>query len=240
MSLSLFSSSISVIVPAAGVGRRMKAKCPKQYLLLNGKTILEHTVETLLSHPMIHYVVMAVNQDDPYFEELSIASHQYVIRVDGGQERANSVLSGLNYIKEKQLSDWVLVHDAARPCLRHSDITKLIEHVVVPNNVGGILAFPVRDTMKRATDGRGIDAPIDRHFLWHALTPQLFKTELLYLALQKSLEKGVVVTDESSALEFMGHQPTLIHGRSDNIKITRPEDLALAEFYLSKMAEENR
>lgn len=232
-----FPSSITAIVPAAGVGSRMKADRPKQYLLLNGKTVIEHTIEQLLRFPLINYVVVSVSDSDPYFDELSLSKDSRVIRVSGGKERADSVLSGLSYVQEKQLSEWVMVHDAARPCIRHSDIEKLIRHII-PDYIGGILATPVRDTMKQATLDETIDITIDRSQLWHALTPQLFTTKLLYSALKNGLDQGQAITDEASAIEFIGYKPKLVQGRADNLKITQPEDLDLAEFYLQKMKKE--
>ncbi len=232
-------TSITAIVPAAGVGSRMKADRPKQYLLLNGKTVLEHTLEQLLSYPLVDNIIVAVSESDPYFGELAIAKDKRIIRVSGGSERADSVLSGLTYVKENQLSEWVMVHDAARPCIRHSDIEKLIE-AVIPHHAGGILASPVRDTMKQATSEKQIDTTIDRSVLWHALTPQLFTTDLLYTALKIGLEKSFLITDESSAIELMGYKPKLVQGRADNLKITQPEDLDLAEFYLQKMKKETK
>lgn len=233
------ASSIVAIVPAAGVGSRMKADRPKQYLLLDGKTILEHTIEQLLAFPVIDKVIVAISDTDPYFDELPISKDNRVIRVTGGGERADSVLSGLEYLKEHQLSEWVMVHDAARPCIRHSDIEKLITEVV-PHQIGGILASPVRDTMKQANQDSTIETTIDRSVLWHALTPQLFTTEILYSALKTGLEKGLSITDESSAIELMGYLPKLVHGRADNLKVTQPEDLDLAEFYLQKMKKETK
>nr|VVV04938.1 2-C-methyl-D-erythritol 4-phosphate cytidylyltransferase [Aliivibrio wodanis] len=233
------ASSIVAIVPAAGVGSRMKADRPKQYLLLDGKTILEHTIEQLLAFLVIDKVIVAISDTDPYFDELPISKDKRVIRVPGGIERADSVLSGLEYLKEHQLSEWVMVHDAARPCIRHSDIEKLIAEVI-PHHIGGILASPVRDTMKQANQESTIETTIDRSVLWHALTPQLFTTEMLYSALKTGLEKGLSITDESSAIELMGYLPKLVHGRADNLKVTQPEDLDLAEFYLQKMKKETK
>lgn len=221
------------IVPAAGVGSRMKADRPKQYLLIDGKAVLEHTVEKLLSHPNIAKVVVAVTEGDPYYPELSIARHPDVIRVAGGKERADSVLSGLNYVSAHLVSEWVLVHDAARPCVTLSDIDRLI-NACVEHPTGGILASPVRDTMKRANSVQNIDHTVDREALWHALTPQMFKTQPLKNALSDALQQGISITDEASALEWKGEAPALVQGNASNIKITQPEDLALAEFYLSR------
>lgn len=227
---------VVAIVPAAGVGSRMKADRPKQYLSIQSKTILEHTVEKLLAHPCIETVIVAVSDGDPYFPELDIARDSNVVRVSGGNERADSVLSALKYVSEHNMSEWVMVHDAARPCLQPSDIDKLIE-AALPHSVGAILASPVRDTMKRG-DQRGIKNTVERENLWHALTPQMFRSEALCSALTQALENKVAITDEASAMEWRGESPLLVAGRSDNFKITQPEDLALAEFYLSQNKEE--
>ncbi|PFG55327.1 2-C-methyl-D-erythritol 4-phosphate cytidylyltransferase [Vibrio sp. ES.051] len=227
------NSSHVVIVPAAGVGSRMKADRPKQYLLIDGKAVLEHTVEKLLAHPRIAKIVVSITEGDPYFPELAIASHPDVIRVSGGKERADSVLSGLNYVSTCLKSKWVLVHDAARPCIALTDIDRLME-VCLIHPVGGILASPVRDTMKRANSSQDIDHTVEREALWHALTPQMFKTQQLTQALTEALEQGIAITDEASALEWLGETPALVQGHANNIKITQAEDLALAEFYLSR------
>lgn len=225
--------SLVAIVPAAGVGSRMKADRPKQYLLINGKTVLEHTVLKLLSDPKIKMVVVAVGEDDPYFSSLAISKHPQVVRVAGGKERADSVLSGLNYVQHHSLSEWVLVHDAARPCVSLDDLNALYD-IASQHDTGGILATPVRDTMKRANDLQNIDHTVERNQLWHALTPQMFRTDLLTHALSDALDKQVVITDEASAMERLGLTPALVHGSASNIKITQPEDLALAEFYLNR------
>ncbi|MDN2668732.1 2-C-methyl-D-erythritol 4-phosphate cytidylyltransferase [Vibrio sp. 14N.309.X.WAT.E.F5] len=227
--------SVIAVVPAAGVGSRMKADRPKQYLQIHGKTILEHTVEKLLSHPQVSKIVVAVSDDDPYYPELPLNLNPQVIRVSGGTERADSVLSALDYIAQQQLSDWVMVHDAARPCIQLSDIDKLISGAMT-HDVGAILAAPVRDTMKRGAQGQ-IEHTVDRVDLWHALTPQMFRAKPLRKVLSEALQQGVSITDEASAFEWKGLSPALIAGRSDNFKITQPEDLALAEFYLSQNKE---
>lgn len=233
--MSTNKQGIVAVVPAAGVGSRMKADRPKQYLTIHAITILEHTVNKLLSHPQVSKIVVAVSESDPYFPELSLSQHPDVVRVKGGNERADSVLSALNYIQESDLGEWVMVHDAARPCIQQSDIDKLIE-VSLSHPVGGILAAPVRDTMKRGVDGQ-IDHTVERANLWHALTPQMFRTLPLQQVLTEALEQGVSITDEASAFEWKGASPALVAGRSDNFKVTQPEDLALAEFYLSQNKE---
>ncbi|KZX62508.1 2-C-methyl-D-erythritol 4-phosphate cytidylyltransferase [Vibrio sp. HI00D65] len=227
--------SVIAVVPAAGVGSRMKADRPKQYLTINGKTILEHTVEKLLAHPQVSQIVVAISDDDPYYPELPLTQNLQVIRVVGGSERADSVLSALDYIEKQQLGGWVMVHDAARPCVQLSDIDKLIS-TAMSHDVGAILAAPVRDTMKRGAQGQ-IDHTVERADLWHALTPQMFRAEPLWNVLSEALQQGVSITDEASAFEWKGFSPALVAGRSDNFKITQPEDLALAEFYLSQNKE---
>ena len=227
--------SVIAIVPAAGGGSRMKADRPKQYLTINGKTILEHTVEKLLAHPQVSQIVVAISDDDPYYPELPLTQNLQVIRVVGGSERADSVLSALDYIEKQQLGGWVMVHDAARPCVQLSDIDKLIS-TAMSHDVGAILAAPVRDTMKRGAQGQ-IDHTVERADLWHALTPQMFRAEPLWNVLSEALQQGVSITDEASAFEWKGFSPALVAGRSDNFKITQPEDLALAEFYLSQNKE---
>lgn len=227
------TAKITAIVPAAGVGSRMQADRPKQYLILHGHTVLEHTVEVLLRHPNVGQVVVAVSDNDPYFGSLALANHPRVVRVSGGKERADSVLSALDYVCQHQLSEWVLVHDAARPCVEHVDISQLIA-TAQTHTVGAILAAPVRDTMKRADGGQNIDHTVDRVALWHALTPQMFRAQPLMQALTQALAAQAVITDEASAFEWLGQKPALVAGRADNIKITQPEDLALAEFYLSR------
>ncbi|MDF2178976.1 2-C-methyl-D-erythritol 4-phosphate cytidylyltransferase [Aliiglaciecola sp. CAU 1673] len=226
-------SCFTVIVPAAGVGKRMGAGKPKQYLALAGKTLLEHTLENLISHPRIERIVLALHPQDPYFDELPVADAPWITRVQGGKERADSVLAGLQALSDQ---DWVLVHDAARPCLSHGDLDKLL--LLSEGAVGGILATPVRDTMKRADAYRMVARTEDRSNLWHALTPQFFPAKALTDALQNALTQGVNITDEASAMEWANHPVHLVEGCSSNIKVTRPEDLALAEFYLKQKFRE--
>lgn len=227
---------ITAIVPAAGVGKRMQADRPKQYLMLGEQTVLEHTVIALLAHPRVDKVVIAVSEGDPYFAALPLAHHPRVLRARGGKERADSVLNALRLVNQAKLSQWVMVHDAARPCVTQADITQLIDSALA-HSVGAILASPVRDTMKRGDSNNTIDHTVNRDALWHALTPQMFPVKLLLPALENALAKQVTITDEASALEWMGQKPVLVSGRADNIKITQPEDLALAEFYLNRNKE---
>ncbi|MGF6193264.1 2-C-methyl-D-erythritol 4-phosphate cytidylyltransferase [Serratia sp. 2723] len=226
------SHQVIAVLPAAGIGSRMQADCPKQYLTIGHQTLLEHAIHALLRHPRIIQVIVAISPEDQQFKTLPIASDPRVLVTEGGQQRADSVLAGLQLAGNAQ---WVLVHDAARPCLHPDDLERLLA-ITAHSKVGGILAAPVRDTMKRAQVGQSvISHTVERQDLWHALTPQLFPLELLKLCLQRALDDGALVTDEASALEHCGYHPLLVAGRADNIKVTRPEDLALAAFYLTQL-----
>ena len=223
------------IVPAAGSGARMGSDVPKQYLKILGKTILEHTVERLANHPQINGVVVAIAGDDKYWDSLSFQTDKPVIKTLGGTERCHSVKNALYEVTAHASDqDWVLVHDAARPCLRHEDLDNLFKQLST-HMVGGLLAYPVKDTMKRADDKQRVAETIDRSHLWHALTPQMFRLHLIRKVLNESIDKGVMVTDESSAMEQAGYQPKLVEGHADNIKITTPGDLAVAEALLSQI-----
>ena len=223
--------NIWVIIPAAGVGRRMGTNTPKQYLLLNEKTVIEHTLSVFDSHASVSEIIVAISENDEYWSSLNLTLSKSLHKVAGGKERCDSVLNALMFLKDKaNADDWVLVHDAARPCLRTEDLNLLLEKCQT-HAVGGILAVPVRDTMKRSVDNT-ITETVDRENLWHALTPQMFRFKLLKDSLESALMENKVITDEASAVELTGHQPLLIEGHADNLKITRPEDLALASFYL--------
>lgn len=224
------------IVPAAGVGKRMQADRPKQYLPFLGKTVLEHTLTRLLTTPCLDSntplftaVVVAITDTDPYWPELPLSTHPNILTAAGGKERADSVLSGLKHIAAlAHADDWILVHDAARPCITHSDIQALVIQLQ-DDAVGGILALPSHDTLKQIQSGK-ITATVERSQIWRALTPQMFRYQQLKDALSQNAGNPAI-TDEASALELLGFTPACVEGRSDNIKITRPEDLALATFY---------
>lgn len=226
--------NIWVVIPAAGVGRRMKTNTPKQYLLLNNKTVLEHTLAVFDAHAAVSEIVVAVSKEDEYWVDLDIKLSKPLHKVSGGKERCDSVLNGLIYLENKSATDdWVLVHDAARPCLRQDDLSLLL-NTLQSDEVGGILAVPVRDTMKRSDNDKVINKTVERENLWHALTPQMFRYGLLKDALESAIKNGETVTDEASAIEFAGKKARLVEGHADNIKITRPEDLALAAFFLTQ------
>jgi 2-C-methyl-D-erythritol 4-phosphate cytidylyltransferase len=221
------------VVPAAGVGQRMQADRPKQYLQLADRTVLEESLLRLWRCGIFKKIVVSVSIDDAYWPTLPIIHRQWLIRADGGKQRADSVLSGLNALNAvANPNDWVFVHDAARPCITSADVMRLLS-MIESDEVGGILALPVHDTLKRASQTR-ITETLDRDQIWRALTPQAFRFGILKQALLSAAENDSVVTDEASAIEAMGLKPMLVEGRADNIKITRPEDLGLARFYLEQ------
>lgn len=225
------------IVPAAGVGRRMGAEVPKQYLPLEGRTVLEHTLHRLSVPPAITEIVVVISENDAHWHHAHLDNVTKPVKtVPGGDERCHSVLNGLQALAEQaDENDWVLVHDAARPCVRPNDIDILIRQC--RDDAGGLLAVPVRDTMKQSNQSGFSEHTLDRDQLWHALTPQMFRLGQLQRALTAALNKQQIVTDEAMAMELSGYKPRLVEGHADNIKITRPEDLALAAFYLQQQRE---
>ena len=225
-----------VVVPAAGVGKRMGSSIPKQYLKLAGRPVIDHTLERVLLHPMIDGVYVALGEEDSWWPNTEFADHPDLVRVEGGAERCFSVLNALEQLQSRaQPNDWVLVHDAARPCLRRKDVDHLIS-MLESHDAGGLLGVPVRDTMKRTSKTDEVVRTVDRNHLWHAFTPQMFRFDRLLNAMRGAINAGHLVTDEASAIEWAGDKPLMVEGHPDNIKITRPEDLPLAEFYLSQQA----
>lgn len=222
------------ILVAAGSGSRMSAEMPKQYLTLAGKTLLEHSIHMLESSSSVSGLMVVLAKSDDYWDSHNIRCEKPMRTVTGGAERADSVLAGLQALSDVcGDDDWVLVHDAARPCLDPAQI-ELMESSLLGHACGGLLAVPVKDTLKRANEAGDSVGTVAREQLWQAQTPQIFRYKLLVEAYRHAISKGILVTDESMAMEFSGHQPKLIEGRADNIKITVPEDLALAEFLMNK------
>ncbi|CAE6941544.1 2-C-methyl-D-erythritol 4-phosphate cytidylyltransferase [Ectopseudomonas khazarica] len=220
------SARFWLVIPAAGIGARMAADRPKQYLQVAGRSILEHTLQRFLDHPALRGVVVSLAADDPYWPVLAVASDPRIRRAAGGCERADSVLAGLETLKNEGAADddWVLVHDAARPNLALEDLQRLLDSLA-DDPVGGLLAVPARDTLKRAgADGR-VQETVDRSVIWQAYTPQMFRLGALRQALAQALRAQVAITDEASAMEWVGLAPRLVEGRADNLKVTRPEDL---------------
>jgi 2-C-methyl-D-erythritol 4-phosphate cytidylyltransferase len=222
------------VIPAAGVGSRFGADIPKQYCTINNKTVIEHSIEALLRFQPEASVLVAVAKGDQWWPALAIASDPRVITVEGGEQRSDSVANALTAMQYRAAyHDWVLVHDAARPCISQYSLQSLAEQLV-GDKVGGLLAVPIVDTLKRADKKQLVDQTIDRKGLWAAQTPQMFRYGLLKQAMEQALSAGAIVTDEASAVEFSGARPTLVEGDSRNMKITRPEDLALAEYYINQ------
>ena len=224
------------LVPAAGSGRRFGGEVPKQYLHAAGKPLLEHALDALLSHPGVDGAVVSLAAGDPRWPGWTSLHGKPVLACIGGGERADSVLAALHALPADVAADeLVLVHDAARPNLHADDITRLIAAAAAHPD-GAILAAPVRDTLKRADGDGGIASTEPREALWRAFTPQAFRRDLLQRALADAQATGIVATDEAMAVERLGCRPRLVEGREDNLKVTTPADLALAEVLLARRA----
>ena len=233
------TNSVWAIVPAAGSGRRMAAETPKQYLLVNGLPILEHTLRALLACPDIRGVVVVLDPSDRRADSVTSLSDPRVFKTSGGAERADSVLSGLKSLTDyTSLGDWALVHDAARPCVSVSVLRELIDRAL-SSDTGTVLAQASTDTVKQVENNGLVTATLDRRSIWRAQTPQMFRLSELEHALSSALESGVSVTDESMAMERLGYPVSVLEGPSTNIKVTLPADLEFAEIILRRMNEES-
>ena len=237
-----------LIMPAAGVGRRFGTSRPKQYAPLHGRTVIEWALTPFLADPTCAGIVVALAAEDPYWAEVSNrlagipGRTPELIFAGGGAERSHTVRKGLAALRERAASDdWVLVHDAARPCLSPADLQLLLSSVS-SHRVGGLLATPAADTLKRAATspatgaavaGAEVEQTVDRAGLWRALTPQMFRYQMLCDALDHALVSGQLPTDEAQALEWMGERPVLVQGSAANIKITSADDLVLAAALLN-------
>lgn len=215
----------------------MRTSLPKQYLPLLGRPVILHTLERLCTHPRVRGVMVGVSDQDHHWQSLAADLKRlpnFLGKYAGGETRAQTVLNGLKeLIKHAKPEDWVLVHDAVRPCVRHVDIDKLIA-TVGKKEQGGLLAFPVSDTVKRVDNEGRVLETVKRTGLWRAATPQMFQIKNLTQALEKAMGKGSEITDEASAIEAAGGHPRVVACHLDNIKITLPEDIALAELYLKQ------
>lgn len=220
------------VIPAAGIGSRMSAPLPKQYLPLRGGAVLEHSLRALLQCQPIDSVMVALHPDDDRPATMDCFAQTGVMRTMGGDTRADSVLAGLRALASLAApGDWVLVHDAARPCVLPAQIMELI-NCVRASDVGGILAEPIVDTVKQGSEDGRVLRTLDRSHLWRAQTPQMFRLGLLQCALEDALAAGISITDEASAMERAGHPVQLVACSSRNLKITLPEDLQMADYFL--------
>ncbi len=212
-----------VVVPAAGRARRMGVEVPKQYLLIAGATVIEHALRPFLAREECRGVVVALAADDARFAQLDIAREPRVRTVVGGAERADSVRAALRALDVPD-DAWILVHDAARPCLSSDDLQALLQ-TLRDDEVGGLLAAPVVDTLKRGGADARVSQTVDRTDLWHALTPQMFRSNVL----ARALATGETTTDDAQAVEALGFKPKLVRGSTENMKITMRDDLLRAE-----------
>lgn len=222
-----------LIVPASGTGSRMNTNQPKQYLKLeNGLSVLDQTLKTLLNIEQIKGCVIAIAENDTAFKQSSFAEHPKLLTTAiGGKERFHSVISALKALRPfAQDNDWVLVHDAARPCVKASEVKNLIGKLK-NNPVGGLLATRVVDTVK-TSDGDIVASTLDRSKLWQAQTPQMYRFSVLSKALENVVKNNLTITDEASSIEHLGLDSVLVEASKSNLKITTAEDLALANFYL--------
>jgi 2-C-methyl-D-erythritol 4-phosphate cytidylyltransferase len=220
-----------LVMPAAGIGRRFGTDRPKQYAPLCGRTVIEWALALFLTDPRCAGAVVALAQDDPYWAAVAPAA---VLAAAGGQERSHSVRNGLAELGERaNCDDWVLVHDAARPCLPRKDLDRLLSELGT-HPVGGLLATPAADTLKRSDAARDVQQTVDRAGLWRALTPQMFRYGRLCEALDRAHAAGRIPTDEAQAIEWLGDRPKLVEGAATNLKITSAADLAIAAALLKE------
>ena len=226
--------SVHALIPAAGHSVRFGGTTLKQYAYLLGSPVIHHSISAVIRHDAVNSVTVALAEDDGIFDELVRPAFPDVRTVTGGDSRAQTVMNGLRSILSREPeTEWVLVHDAARPCLSYPDLSRLLS-LGLQHADGAILALQVTDTLKRADDGGRIESTIDRSHYWAAQTPQLFRIEELAINLDAALSAGLKPTDEAGAMERAGKHPLLVQGSSTNIKITGSEDLALAEFILQR------
>ena len=224
------------VVPAAGQGRRVGGAVPKQYLEIAGMPVLVHSLNRLAAVQQIDAIFVGISKTDRHWHKLPLPPGMQVACYTGGQSRAETVWLGLQALQEcASADDWVLVHDAARPCVQVEAIDTLIS-AVVPSLEGGLLAVPVTDTIKVANQDSTAKQTMDRRMLWRAQTPQLFRFSVLYTALQAVVHDLESISDESAAVEKLGLKPLIVQSDERNIKITNSKDLQLAEFFLGKQS----
>ncbi len=230
------ASMLWCVVPAAGRGTRVGGDCPKQYLPLAGQPMIRHTLRRLAEHPRIAGLLVTLGADDRYWPGYQTINGKPVQVAVGGAQRSDSVLAGVDALPATVGAEaFVLIHDAARPCVRLTDIDRLIEAAGALD--GGLLGAPLRDTLKRADTASRSELTEPRDHRWRAFTPQMFRRGQLSAALREATRRGIQVSDEAMAMELAGFAPLLVEGAEDNIKITTAADFALAEFLLDRTAE---
>lgn len=232
-----------LVIPAAGAGRRFAAATPKQYAALGTSTVIEHALASFESDPDCAGIVIAVAAGDPHWPAIAARRSRLVETAEGGEQRAHSVRNALRVLAaQARDDDWVMVHDAARPCLTRPDLG-VLKRELASHPVGGLLAMPLADTLKRALEPASsvthVDGTLDRTGLWRAATPQVFRLGVLRRALDDALASGRIPTDEAQAIEWSGQRPRLVAGRADNIKVTTSDDLALAAAILATRTKES-
>lgn len=224
-----------LVMPAAGSGRRFSSSLPKQYAALAGATVIEHALATFENDADCAGLALAISAGDPHWPEVQRRRKRPVIVAPGGEQRAHSVRNALQALAgQAREDDWVMVHDAARPCFTAADLAAL-KRELASHAVGGLLAVPLADTLKRGdgSEPATVEATVDRSGLWRAATPQVFRFAPLARALDAAIAAGKVPTDEAQAMEWAGYRPRLVAGRADNIKVTSADDLALAAAILA-------
>jgi 2-C-methyl-D-erythritol 4-phosphate cytidylyltransferase len=230
-----------LVIPAAGSGRRLAATIPKQYAALGSSTVIEHALAPFETDADCAGIVVAIASADATWPAIAARRPREIEMAAGGAERAHSVQSALHMLATRaRADDWVMVHDAARPCFASDDLARLKQELA-GDDVGGLLAMPLADTLKRGAAGVDrpfVEATVDRAGLWRAATPQVFRLGLLRDALDAALAAGKLPTDEAQAMEWAGHAPRLIAGRTDNIKVTTLDDLALARAIIASRTGE--
>lgn len=217
----------------------MNAARPKQYLEFHGKSVIEHCLDRLLAHPQISGAIVVIDAGDEYWPALGYTADMPVTAVPGGDERHHSVYNGLRALHDAAGEEVLaLVHDAVRPLVSADEVTRVV--AAARRHAGGaILACPLADTLKRQSDdGQSILSTVPRERLWRAQTPQVFESRLLLAALERVIGEGLAVTDDAAAMELLGYRPAIVEGRPENIKITQPGDLRLAELIWSDQRDQ--
>ena len=226
-----------LVIPAAGSGRRFASAVPKQYAPLGSSTVIEHALAPFEADADCAGIAVALAPGDADWPAIAARRSRLIETTEGGEQRAHSVRNALRALATRvREDDWIMVHDAARPCFAAADLA-LLKRELSSHPVGGLLAVPLADTLKRALEPAShvthVDATLDRDGLWRAATPQVFRFGMLLKALEAALASGRVPTDEAQAIEWSGQRPRLVTGRADNIKVTTAADLALAGAILS-------